>query len=57
MRLRLHATPPENAAMLAALSEVLNIQTISRPYPDRPPSTRERIYIDAMPRERKESGR
>jgi hypothetical protein len=51
MRLRLHGTPAENRAMLAALSTVLEIRTISRPYPDRPPSTLERIYLDATPRE------
>ena len=50
MRLRLHGTAPENRAMLAALSTVLTIHDISRPYPDQPPSTKERIYIDAVPR-------
>ncbi|UWZ38008.1 hypothetical protein Drose_06990 [Dactylosporangium roseum] len=54
MRLRLHGTRPEIAATLAALAEVLDIRTISRHYPDRPPSTLERVYVDAAPRDRKE---
>ncbi len=32
--------------MLAALATVFDIHTVSRPYPDRPPSTLERVYID-----------
>ncbi|SCL14068.1 hypothetical protein [Micromonospora inyonensis] len=50
MRIRLHGTPAETAAALTALAHVLTIRTISRPYPDRPPSTRHRIYLDATPR-------
>jgi len=50
VRLRLHGTPAENAAALAALATVLEIRDISRPYPDRPPSTLERIYLEAVPR-------
>ena len=49
MRLRLHGTSPENAAVLAALATVLKIRTISRSYPDRPPSTLQRVYLDAVP--------
>ncbi|SCL64894.1 hypothetical protein GA0070604_5314 [Micromonospora eburnea] len=51
MQIRLHGTPAETATTLTALTQVLTIQHISRPYPDRPPSTRHRIYIDATPRE------
>lgn len=36
MRIRLHGTPTETAAILTALAHVLTIQHISRPYPDRP---------------------
>jgi hypothetical protein len=54
MRLRLHGSPAENRAMLAALAAVLDIRTVSRSYPDLPPSTLERIYLDAEPRDRKE---
>ncbi len=49
MRIRLHGTPTESAAVLAALAEVLHIRRISRPYPDRPPSGLERIDLDAEP--------
>ena len=49
MRLRIHGTPQENHAVLAALRTVLHILDISRPYPDRPPSTLERVYIEAVP--------
>ena len=55
VRIRLHGTPTEMAAAIAALGQVLNIHTISRPYPDRPPSTLERIYIDADPRDPEDS--
>ncbi|WP_409074224.1 hypothetical protein [Micromonospora chalcea] len=47
MRIRLHGTP----AALAALAHALTIRQVSRPYPDRPPSTWHRIYLDAVPRE------
>jgi hypothetical protein len=50
MRLRLHGAPCENRAVLAALATVLDIQSVSRTYPDRPPSILERIYIEAVPR-------
>lgn len=51
MQIRLHGTPSENAAILTALTDVLHIRSISRPYPDRPPSHLERIYLYATPRE------
>ncbi len=38
-------------AILTALTDVLHIRSISRPYPDRPPSHLERIYLYATPRE------
>ncbi|MFY1596162.1 hypothetical protein [Micromonospora sp. WMMD737] len=50
MQLRLHGTPGETTATLAALARVLTIRTVSRPYPDRPPSTRHRIYLEVTPR-------
>jgi hypothetical protein len=57
MRIRLHGTPAENTATLAALAEVLDIHATSRPHPDRPPSTLERIYIDAVPHTPEDSHR
>lgn len=50
VRIRLHGTPTETAAALTALAQVLHIHHASRPYPDRPPSTRHRIYLDATPK-------
>jgi hypothetical protein len=49
MRLRLHGTASENRVVLAALATVLEIRDASRPYPDRPPSTLERIYLEVLP--------
>jgi hypothetical protein len=50
VRIRLHGTPAEIGPTLAALASVLDIHTISRSYPDRLPSTSERLYLDATPR-------
>ncbi|WP_080671520.1 hypothetical protein [Salinispora cortesiana] len=50
MRIRLHGTASELTAALAALTHVLDIHHISRPYLDRPPSTHHRIYLHATPR-------
>ncbi|WP_189114613.1 hypothetical protein [Pilimelia terevasa] len=49
MRIRLHGTPTECTATLAALAEVLDIHTVSRPYPDRTTFAYARIYIEATP--------
>ncbi len=51
MEIRLHGTPTEITATLAALAHVLNIRTVSRPYPDRPPSRLNRTYLTADPRQ------
>jgi hypothetical protein len=50
VRLRLHGTPAENRAVLAALATALDIHSIGKPFSDRPPSALERIYVDAIPR-------
>ncbi|NJP34140.1 hypothetical protein [Micromonospora thermarum] len=55
MRIRLHGTQAETAATLAALARVLDIHHVSRPCPDRPPSTWHRIYLNAVPRDREET--
>ena len=49
VQIRLHDTTSEIAATLAALRQVLAIRNESRPYPDRPPSTLHRVYLDAAP--------
>jgi hypothetical protein len=43
----LHGTPTENTAALTVIGRVLDLVTVSRPYPDRPPSTLHRVYITA----------
>ncbi|MEO3776732.1 hypothetical protein ABGB16_07735 [Micromonospora sp. B11E3] len=50
VRIRLHGTPAETAAALAAIAQVLHIQQVSRPYPDRRSPMFQRIYLDATPR-------
>lgn len=45
VQIRLHGTPAETAATLTALAKVLDVHSVSRPYPDRPPSTLHRIYL------------
>ncbi|MEU8051778.1 hypothetical protein [Micromonospora haikouensis] len=50
MRIRLHGTPAETAAALTALARVLTVNRVSQFHPDRHPSTRHRIYLDATPR-------
>lgn len=52
MRIRLHGTPTETAAALAAITQVLHIQHVSRPYPDHRHPMFQRIYLDATPRGR-----
>lgn len=49
MQIRLHGTPAETAAALAAIAQVLYIQHVSRPYPDRRPPLFQRVYLDAEP--------
>ncbi|WP_213453179.1 hypothetical protein [Rhizomonospora bruguierae] len=51
MRIRLHGTPAETAAALAAIAQVLHIRSVSRPSPDRRSPMFQRIYLDAAPRE------
>ena len=50
MRIRLHGTPTETAAALTAITQVLHVHHISRPYPDRRSPNLHRIYLDATPR-------
>jgi hypothetical protein len=51
MQLRLHGTTAEIAASVTVLATVLDIRTMNRAYPDRPPSTLMRVYLDAIPRD------
>ena len=54
MQIRLHGAPDELAAVLHALRRTLHLRDVSRPHPDQPPSTLQRIYIDAVPLDREE---
>ncbi|WP_169437599.1 hypothetical protein [Longispora albida] len=47
MRIRLHGTPQETTEALQALAKVLDIRSVSHPYPDRNTPMFQRIYIDA----------
>ncbi|MEU5939036.1 hypothetical protein ABZ807_07565 [Micromonospora sp. NPDC047548] len=51
VRIRLHGTPAETAAALAAIAQMLHIRAISQPYPDRRSPMFQRIYLDATPKE------
>jgi hypothetical protein len=50
VRIRLHGTPAEMTATIAALAQVLDIHDQSLPYPDRPPSLFGRVYLDTARR-------
>ena len=50
MKIRLHGTEDECAAAVELLGEVLLIQSVSEPYPDRGRSVLVRVYIEAIPR-------
>jgi hypothetical protein len=46
VRLRLHGTPAEVAALLSLLGACFEVIDQSRLYPDRPPSRLVRVYLD-----------
>ena len=50
MKIRLHGTEEECRETAELLAEVLLIQSVSEPYPDRGPSVLVRVYIEAIPR-------
>ena len=49
MKLRLHGTSGEVAAVLARLRACFEVTNESRPHPDRPPSRLVRVYLDLGP--------
>jgi len=55
MQIRLHGTTAEIDATLAALRSVLVVRSVSRPYPDRPPSL-SRCYLETEPTSTKDGG-
>lgn len=50
MKIRLHGTEEECSEAVELLGEVLQIQSVSDPYPDRGRSVLVRVYIEAIPR-------
>lgn len=47
MKIRLSGTPDEVTRAVNLLRQVLHVQTVSRPYPNRRDETGTRVYIDA----------
>ena len=50
MKIRLHGTEEECREGLQLLEEIMLIQSVSDPYPDRGRSVLVRIYVEAVPR-------
>ena len=50
MKIRLHGTEEECRETAELLTEVLAVQSVSEPYPDRGRSVLVRVYIEAIPR-------
>ena len=50
MKIRLHGTEEECRETAELLAEVLVVQSVSQPYPDRGRSVLVRVYIEAIPR-------
>lgn len=49
MRIRLSGTEDECRRTAAAIARVLDVQEISRPYPNRPPGRLVRLYLKVQP--------
>ena len=50
MRIRLHGTEEECRETAELLAEVMDVRSVSEPYPDRGRSVLVRVYIEAVPR-------
>lgn len=50
MKIRLHGTAEECEQAVALLGEVMALQSVSEPYPDRGRSVLVRVYVEAIPR-------
>ncbi len=50
MKIRLHGTAEECEQAVTLLGEVLVLQSVSEPYPDRGRSVLVRVYVEAIPR-------
>jgi hypothetical protein len=50
LKIRLHGTEEECREMTELLEQVLIVQAVSEPYPDRGRSVLVRVYVDGVPR-------
>jgi hypothetical protein len=50
MKIRLHGTEEECREMTGLLGQVLIVQAVSDPYPDRGRSVLVRVYVEGIPR-------
>lgn len=50
MKIRLHGTEDECREMTELLGQVMTVQAVSEPYPDRGHSVLVRVYVEGVPR-------
>jgi hypothetical protein len=50
MKIRLHGTADECRQMAELLEQVMTVQAVSDPYPDRGRSVLVRVYVEGVPR-------
>ena len=50
MKIRLHGTEDECREMAELLEQVMTVQAVSEPYPDRGRSVLVRVYVEGIPR-------
>ena len=50
MKIRLHGTEDECREMTELLEQVMTVQAVSDPYPDRGRSVLVRVYVEGIPR-------
>lgn len=50
MKIRLHGTEDECRTMTGLLEQIMTVQSVSEPYPDRGRSVLVRVYVDGIPR-------
>lgn len=50
MKIRLHGTEDECREMAELLEQVMTVQAVSEPYPDRGLSVLVRVYVEGIPR-------
>lgn len=50
MKIHLHGTQDECREMAGLLAQIMTIQAVSEPYPDRSRSVLVRVYVEGIPR-------